>query len=187
VTQKRQYESPATASWTGETCTRCDGALDWETYSTHDGQRWLGICADCGCVRGVIVRDEAVESDAPLTDYLGAPHAQAASPPWVRLFRVSSEAPWNVHWKYVSGECARCARGVIFGTSAGAGLLFQIQLCLKCGQIRVQQVRAGDGHIYGALVSSRWCPTSGAVRYARRILLDRRRPPSEEHEGPSDG
>jgi hypothetical protein len=46
--------------------------------------------------------------DDPLAAVLGGGHTSAGgSPPWIRLFQLTSGHPWWLPWRHVDGGCDR--------------------------------------------------------------------------------
>ncbi len=157
-------------------CRDCGSAVHWQGRldAPTDEERWIGLC-EHGHITGVTLGEGATPAAEPLEAFLGPPRTGAASPAWVRFFRVTSAAPWQVQWRY-RGQCDFCPAVTSFSTSIGerAGR-WKIDLCLNCGSTRTSLFRRDDNHCCGELSGSSWYPACLAVKKARRLLFNRLR------------
>jgi hypothetical protein len=120
-------------------CGECELPLRWEQieYRRGLGERWLAICA-CGMPSVFFPGRPDYEPGNPLRAALLAGAAPAgSSPPWIRLFQLSSGYPWWLPWRHVAGACAGCAPCVTFAvwTSPAPDRRAYSALCLACGQV----------------------------------------------------
>jgi hypothetical protein len=96
----------------------------------------------------------------PLAAFLLGPGKwlRPQSPPWIRLFRIAGDVPWNVNWLYCPLACDGCAAHVTFqaNTYPRPQVIARCLLCLACGRTSVEYLRpgttlhetpvVGDGH-----------------------------------------
>ena len=156
-----------------EAC-RCGGRFRWERVTEDEFERWLGVC-DCGAMVAFLPDAPNCTPSDPLTTVLAGPgrSPRPASPPWIRLFRMSGAEPWNVAWRYWPADCPTCDGRVVFEASAHArpGVLARCLLCLACGFTSVEHLRRGSGLRELPLRGVDWSPPCPAVLRLREALL----------------
>jgi hypothetical protein len=161
-------------------CEECELPLRWEQIEDRRGrgERWLAICA-CG-MPWVFLPDSP---DYEPEDRLAAALLVAAgradpSPPWIRLFQLSSGYPWWLPWRHVPGACGRCRQGVRFAvwTSPAPRRRAYSEVCLACGQATSEYVRMDAELREMPVFGNEWSPPCVAVaRLRRAVFYDRTR------------
>lgn len=161
-------------------CGECELPLRWERIEAGlgCGERWLAVCA-CGMPWAFLPdRPDHEPPDRLAAGLLGATPRARASPPWIRLFQLSSGYPWWIPWRHVAGACGRCRQRVRFAvrTTPAPGRWAYSVLCLACGQATSEYVRT-DAELREAPVSgNQWSPPCVAVaRLRRAVFYDRTR------------
>jgi hypothetical protein len=156
-------------------CGKCELPLRWEQIEDRRGrgERWLAICA-CGMPWVFFPGRPDYEPENPLGAALLAAAAPAGpSPPWIRLFQLSSGHPWWLPWRHVSVACAGCRQRVTFAvwTHLPPERWARSALCLACGRATSENVRT-DSELREAPVSgSEWSPPCVAVARLRRAVF----------------
>jgi hypothetical protein len=155
-------------------CGECGVALRWERLWGAGAERWLAVCA-CGMPWAFFPgRSDYVPGD-PLAEALGAGRMnRRASPPWIRLFQLTSGYPWWLPWRHVARGCPGCRQRVIFAvwTRLASERHAYSALCLACGLATSEYVRTTSGHLSEAPVSgNEWSPACVAVARLRRAVF----------------
>jgi hypothetical protein len=160
---------PATAR---TNCGACELPLRWEPIEDRrGGERWLAVCS-CGMPWVFFPGRPGLRPRDPLRAALLSEAAPAESPPWIRLFQLSSRHPWWLPWRHVARACA-CGQRVTFAvwTSPDPGRRAHSALCLACGRATSEYVRT-DGESREAPVSGgEWSPPCVAVARLRRAVF----------------
>jgi hypothetical protein len=90
---------PATAR---TNCGACELPLRWEPIEDRrGGERWLAVCS-CGMPWVFFPGRPGLRPRDPLRAALLSEAAPAESPPWIRLFQLSSRHPWWLPWRHVA-------------------------------------------------------------------------------------
>jgi len=148
----------------------------WESRVRDGHELWLAICPACGWVGSYDATRQAVAED-PLTSYLGDEPLRQESPPWVRLYQVSMQAPWNYVWRCQPGGCRECDRGVVFESGCRSRPDFEASwsLCLACGYAHVRYLNPQWGSL-AEMGGSQWTPPCPPIKKLRRTIFSRPRP-----------
>ena len=157
-------------------CGECELPLRWEQVDDRGGERWLAVCA-CGMPWVFFPGRPGYRPRDPLRVALLSEAAPAESPPWIRLFQLSSRHPWWLPWRHVARPCA-CGQRVTFAvsTSPTPGRSAYSALCLACGQATSEYLRAGTELREAPVCGSEWSPPCVAVaRLRRAVFYDRDR------------
>jgi hypothetical protein len=113
--------------------------------------------------------------DDPLAAALGVGRKSAGgSPPWIRLFQLSSGYPWWLPWRHVGRGCRGCRQRVTFAvwTRPRADRCAYSALCLACGRATSEYVSTADpGMSEASLSGSEWSPPCVAVARLRRAVF----------------
>jgi hypothetical protein len=154
-------------------CGECDLPLRWEQIGDDRDERWLAIC-DCGLPWVSFPGRPGYQPENPLAAALLGARTQAeASPPWIRVFQMTSGYPWWLPWRHVPNGCQRCAQHVTFAvwTSPAADRRAYSALCLACGEATSEHLRS-DVRLREAPVSgNEWSPPCVAVARLRRAVF----------------
>jgi hypothetical protein len=126
-------------------CGECGLPLRWEQIEDGRGlgERWLSICA-CGMPCVFFPGRPDYQPENPLGAALLATAAPTQpSPPWIRLFQLTSGYPWWLPWRHVARACARCGQRVTFAvwTRQAPDRHAYSALCLACGRATSEYVR----------------------------------------------
>lgn len=155
-------------------CRECGRPLRWERVADEPEERWLSLCA-CGLPWAFLPGRPGHRTGDPRAEALGAAGAgSGGSPPWIRVFQLTSGYPWWLPWRHVAGGCAGCGRGVTFAvwTRPAPGRCAYSALCLACGQATSEYLRMTGDHMREASVSgSEWSPACVAVARLRRAVF----------------
>jgi hypothetical protein len=155
-------------------CGECGLALRWEQVAGGRPERWLAVC-DCGMPWAFFPGRPDHAPDDPLAAALGDAHASSGnSPPWIRVFQLTSGYPWWLPWRHVAGGCPRCAQHVTFAvwTWPARDRRAYSALCLACGQATSEYLCPTRGHMREAPVSgNEWSPSCVAVARLRRAVF----------------
>jgi hypothetical protein len=82
-------------------CRECDLPLRWEQIADQRGDRWFAICA-CAMPWAFLPVRPRYEPENPLAEALGqADMTSGTSPPWIRVFQLTSGYPWWLPWRRV--------------------------------------------------------------------------------------
>jgi hypothetical protein len=94
----------------------CGGGLAWEVLRDDEDERWLGLCEECGWMTTFLPDVPDCIPSNPLAAFLLGPGKapRPQSPPWIRLFRIAGDGPWNVNWLYCPLACHGCGAQVTF-------------------------------------------------------------------------
>ena len=156
-------------------CGRCGGVLEWESIREWNQERWLGVCADCGWLVAFLPDQPRVRPRDPLRVFVLGTGAttRPETPPWIRVFRVGSTMPWNVHWVHSPYPCARCGTHVTFSarTLPRPGVVAHCLLCLGCGRATVEHVRPGSSLRETPVCGDTWSPPDVAVARLREAVF----------------
>ena len=101
-----------------------------------------------------------------------------STPPWIRLYQLSSGYPWWLPWRHVARACAGCAQRVTFAvwTSPAPNRRAYSALCLSCGQVMSESVRTDAELREAPVYGNEWSPPCVAVaRLRRAVFYDRTR------------
>jgi hypothetical protein len=103
---------------------------------------------------------------------LSAPAATATTPPWIRLFQLSSRHPWWLPWRHVARACP-CGQRVTFAvwTLPAPGRRAYSALCLACGRATSEYVRADAELREAPITGTEWSPPCVAVARLRRAVF----------------
>ena len=155
-------------------CRECGLALRWEQIAGDAPERWLAVCA-CGMPWAFFPGRPDHPPDDALAAALGVGHRSAGgSPPWIRLFQLSSGYPWWLPWRHVARGCPGCAQRVTFAvwTRVTADRDAYSALCLACGLATSEYVRSRGRRLSESPVSgSDWTPACVAVARLRRAVF----------------
>jgi hypothetical protein len=155
-------------------CGECGVALRWERLGGAGAERWLAVCA-CGMPWAFFPGRSDYVPDAPLAEALGGSRMhRRSSPPWIRLFQLTSGFPWWLPWRHVGGGCPRCGQRVTFAvwTRPRADRCAYSALCLACGRATSEYVSATNrGMSEASLSGSEWSPPCVAVARLRRAVF----------------
>ena len=155
-------------------CGECEGPLRWEHTADHPDERWLAICA-CGIPWAFFPGRPGHRPEDPLAAALGrAQGSSGTSPPWIRLFQLTSGYPWWLPWRHVESGCTRCGQDVTFAvwTGLSSDRRAYSALCLACGQATSEYLRTANGHMReGPVTGNEWNPACVAVARLRRAVF----------------
>ena len=154
-------------------CEHCGAAMRWESLFDDDHERWLGIC-ECGRFRAFFPDDPSATPTDPLSAFLGrsSSNLRPPSPPWIRIFQISSTFPWHVDWRYRPSPCPACGAGVLFETFRTVSYRFRVYcvLCLSCGCTSAERLHA-SGLSETPLTGREWIPACPAVARLREAVF----------------
>jgi hypothetical protein len=154
-------------------CGECGLALRWERVAAAPDERWLAVCA-CGMPWAFLPGRPDHPPDDPLAPALGVGRGSAGgSPPWIRLFQLTSGYPWWLPWRHVAIRCG-CGQRVTFAvwTRPRRGRCAYSTLCLACGRATSEYVCATNREMSEAPLSgSQWSPPCVAVARLRRAVF----------------
>jgi hypothetical protein len=177
-TGEQECEEPANGSSTvgpGQRCQACGGLPVWESTTDGWGERWLAVCA-CGRIDTFFPdrRHPDQPPADPLTLFLQG-HLRPrrpATPPWVRLFLQSVEAPSAVSWRHVPAPCPECAAATTFGLLAWPrdSTAAVCTVCLNCGYTTSCYSNPWQGTEESVLDGSAWAPPCPAVQRLRHCV-----------------
>lgn len=156
--------------------------LEWEQVEAGRGERWLAVCG-CGMPWAFFPARPEYRPDDPLRAALlgrgmRAPALASPSPPWIRLFQLSSGYPWWLPWRHLARACAGCGQRVTFAvwTSPAPDTYAYSALCLACGQATSEYVRTDSELREAPVYGNEWSPPCVAVaRLRRAVFYDRGR------------
>jgi hypothetical protein len=155
-------------------CGGCGLALRWEQIAGDAPERWLAICS-CGMPWAFLPGRPDHAPDDALTAALGVGRRRAGgSPPWIRVFQLSSGYPWWLHWRHVARGCPGCAQRVRFAvwTRPRRDRCAYLTLCLACGRATSEYVCTTNRDMSEAPLSgSQWSPPCVAVARLRRAVF----------------
>jgi hypothetical protein len=158
---------------TPQCCGECGLALRWERVGAAPDERWLAVCA-CGMPWAFLPSRPNWTPDDPLAAALdGGRRSAGGSPPWIRLFQLTSGYPWWLPWRHVPGVCG-CGQRVTFAvwTRLTSGRHAYSALCLGCGLATSEYVRAKGRCLSESPVSgNQWTPACVAVARLRRAVF----------------
>src|SRR3712207_4939868 len=125
----------------GSRCLACGGSVRWEGIRDRKGERWLGICGDCGRFRLVFPAHADDAADPLLTFLTGETERRppGGRPPWIRFVALTSGFPWNVPWSLGARRCDECAAQIAATRTVywEPHTLSSYSICLACGQTTV--------------------------------------------------
>lgn len=156
-------------------CPRCGGTVGWETFRRGQEERWLGVCRDCGWMIVFLPDDPKCTPRDPLRTFLLGRRAPARSdsPPWIRLFRMTSRLPWDIDWRHCPRPCRACQTHVTFETCLCPRpyTVAHCLLCLVCGQTTVEYARPNTAVRETPVSGERWSPPDVAVARLREAVF----------------
>ena len=138
----------------------------------------MGTCAVCGSFTTLLL-DSSSGSECPpnqalKTFLIGDEELPAASPPWIRLHRLSSDSPWERDWRFVSSSCSTCnARTVCRLMDWHRGSVNEFTLCLGCGLVVLTDKSRGGNPDRPPIEGINWNPPCLAVKKLRRAAFRR--------------
>jgi hypothetical protein len=113
--------------------------------------------------------------DDPLSEAFGAGRMnRRESPPWIRLFQLTSGYPWWLPWHHVGRGFPGCGQRVTFAvwTRLASERHAYSELCLACGLATSEYVHSRKRHLSESPVSgSEWNPACVAVARLRRAVF----------------
>jgi hypothetical protein len=156
-------------------CGECEVPLRWEQIEDRHGrdERWLAICA-CGMPWVFLPDRPDYEPEDRLAAALLASRSRAdPSPPWIRLFQLTSSYPWWLPWRHVPGACGRCGQRVRFAvwTSPATDRRAYSALCLACGRATCEYVHSDVRMREVPVSGNAWSPPCVAVARLRRAVF----------------
>lgn len=111
----------------------------------------------------------------PLVVFLLGPgkSPRPQSPPWIRLFRITGNDPWNVNWIYCPLPCDGCGAYVTFQAQAypRPQVVARCLLCLGCGQASVEYFRPNTSLYEAPVIGGVWSPPCPAVLRLRDAMF----------------
>jgi hypothetical protein len=132
------------------------------------------VCA-CGIPWAFFPGRSDYVPDDPLAEALGGGRMhRRSSPPWIRLFQLTSGYPWWLPWRHVPGGCPACRQRVTFAVWTGlpGGRCAYSALCLACGRATSEYLWPHGGRMREAPVTGReWSPPCVAVARLRRAVF----------------
>ena len=155
-------------------CGSCGGRPRWESTVDGWGERWLATCA-CGRIETFFPdrRQRSTPSD-PLTLFLQGHLAprRPVTPPWIRLFLNSIQAPYPIHWRHAVVPCEACQSSATFGMLARPQpyLAAICTVCLQCGYVTTSQTNTATGAKQPVVDGSSWTPACPAVQRLRDYI-----------------
>jgi Zn ribbon nucleic-acid-binding protein len=154
-------------------CGECELPLRWEQIPDERAERWLAVCA-CGRPWAYFPGRAGYQPEDPLAEALGWATANGTSPPWIRLFQLTSGYPWWLPWRHVARGCPGCAQQVTFAvwTRPRRDRWAHSSLCLACGHATSEYICVMNRGMSEAPVSGReWSPACVAVARLRRAVF----------------
>jgi len=136
-------------------------------------ERWVSLCG-CGRFHVFFPGRPDWEPDDPLTAALADPGGiRQPTPPWLRLFQLSSGHPWRLPWRHVAVSCEACSQQVTFAvwTFPRFDIRAYSTVCLACGETSVEQVYPGLAQSETAVSGCEWMPPCVAVARLRRAVF----------------
>ena len=153
----------------------CGGTVRWEAVRDGQDERWLGLCEECGWMTTFLPDVPDCIPSNPLATFLLGPGKvpRPQSPPWIRLFRMAGEVPWNVNWRYCPLACDGCGAHVTFqaNTYPRFQVVARCLLCLACGRASVEYMRPGTTLHESPVVGEVWTPPCPAVARLREAVF----------------
>jgi hypothetical protein len=153
-------------------CGGCGLPLRWERVAGVGQERWLAVCV-CGMPRAFLPGRPGYVSDDPLAEALGGRASAGVSPPWIRLFQLTSGYPWWLPWRHLARACPGCRQRVTFAvwTRPRRDRWAYSTLCLACGRAASEYVSPTDrGMSEAPLCGTEWSPPCVAVARLRRAV-----------------
>jgi hypothetical protein len=155
-------------------CGECELPLRWERIVDERGERWLALCA-CGMPWAFFPRRPDYRAEDPLREALGVARVTyGTSPPWIRLFQLTSGYPWWLPWRHVLRRCPSCDQCVTFGvwTRPRRDRCAYSSLCLACGRATSEYISATNrGMSEAPVAGNEWSPACIAVARLRRAVF----------------
>jgi hypothetical protein len=153
-------------------CGECGRALRWERVAARD-ERWLAVC-DCGMPSAFLPgRPDRAPAD-PLAEALGAGRTcRGASPPWIRVFQLTSRYPWWLPWRHVARACPGCRQRVTFAvwTWPRRDRCAYSTVCLACGRATSEYISTTPVASLGSSPSSQFPQGRAASRTPRTLPI----------------
>lgn len=153
-------------------CDKCGGSLRWERIEHGGNERWLGLC-ECGLATAFIPERPNWKPTDPLRAALVAEsELPEPSPPWIRLYSITSGPPWLLPWAHSGRACDGCAGLAVFGvwTVPRSGIRADSELCLGCGRASVVYLRGGSDQEM-VVTGDQWTPACVAVARLRKAVF----------------
>lgn len=159
---------------TTNTCASCGGRPQWESLIEGDAERWLSVCR-CGRMQAFLSDAPGLQPEDPLTAFLVGlgRNILPTSPPWIRCFLRSVEAPNAIRWRYCPGPCPSCHASVSFGLRAcpRPNVLAMCTLCLACGYATAAYLQPSRGMSEVPTTGSIWTPPCPVVQRLRDCIF----------------
>jgi len=153
----------------------CGEKLRWEALRDGHDERWLGLCEECGSMTTFLPDVPDCIPSNPLAAFLLGPGKapRPQSPPWIRLFRIAGQIPWNVNWLYCPLACDGCGAQVTFqaNTHPRPQVIARCLLCLACGRAAVEYLRTRTTLHETPVVGNAWSPPCPAVARLREAVF----------------
>jgi hypothetical protein len=153
----------------------CGGTLRWEALHEGQDERWFGLCEECSWMTTFLPDMPDYIPSNPLAAFLLGPGKTPPpqSPPWIRLFRMTGDVPWNVAWRYCPLACDGCGAEVMFQahTYPRPQMIARCLLCLACGRASVEFLRPGTDLHETPVIGEVWSPPCPAVARLRHALF----------------
>jgi hypothetical protein len=128
----------------------------------------------CGWFHTYFPDNPEWQPDDPLAAALAEPgRLKEPTPPWLRVFQLSSGFPWWLRWRHIPVECQSCAQCVTFAvwTHARPGVQALSTLCLQCGFSTVEHVYPGRDAHETPVAGDQWSPPCVAVARLRTAVF----------------
>lgn len=151
----------------------------------------MSLCR-CGRFHAFFPARPDWEPEDPLVAALAAKEGvREPTPPWLRLFQLSSRAPWWLAWRHAPVSCDQCGQRVAFAswTRPRFSVYSHNILCLVCGYTQVGYVYTDGGKQETPVAGAEWSPPCVAVARLRRAIFDQQRiwvPPTPAPAAPQE-
>jgi hypothetical protein len=128
----------------------------------------------CGWFHTYFPDNPEWKPDDPLAAALAGPgRLKEPTPPWLRVFQLTSSFPWWLRWRHIPDTCQSCSQRVSFvvATHVRPGVQALSCLCLACGQATVEYLYYGREVRETPVSGSEWSPACVAVARLRRAVF----------------
>jgi hypothetical protein len=142
-------------------------------FEVHPRERWVSLCR-CGSFHAFFPDAPDWRPEDPLAAALAEPGLlDEPTPPWLRVFQLSSGFPWWLRWRHLPDECNACSQHVTFAvwTHVRPGVQAHSTLCLQCGFSTVEHVHYGRDAHETPVAGDQWSPPCVAVARLRRAVF----------------